>query len=772
MDTRSVETKLAAARTRLILDKPFLGALVLRLPLVAADPQWCRTTATDARSLYYNPQYIEALGADEAQFVLAHEALHCALSHFSRRAHRLRHRWDIACDYAINPLLVQEGLTPPPGSLLEPSFEGMTAEEIYPCLDDNTDKQDTLDEHLYDHDEPDEGGRGGRGGRAPPQGASGAGGGSAESEADLQRGAAPPPLSASEREALSVQWRQRLAGAAQQAMRSGKLGGAMARMVDFLLQPQLPWRMLLARYMTALARDDYSYTRPSARRGGPAILPSLRSTQINLVVALDVSGSVSGQEMAEFLGEVDALKGQLRARITLQACDAELARDGPWCFEPWEAFVLPRRFQGGGCPGCAAGPAAVLHRCPGRIPGPAPGLSGDLAGQGQGRRALGPAHPAQLMGLSSADSLRLHVLLRQALQAVRIDKSRMQVHALTEQGEARVVLNPNCKDDAYLKQVRQLLSSHVLGSPGGYPVYLKRWTRMGQARKQSLERLLLLGEPEAVAAVVHAPDLTEELARRAWWAVPSADNARRMLACARAADSPMGPVLAHYLVDYLPFEQEPQAMIDSVRLVLRPGLIDARTRAQLWGRCQRKNSYYVGFLQALPDALPVQISPHPDWERLRGRLAELCGAGNPYAVQLLRVLGAPGQAFLDTAERVLHKPNNQDVVVALLEAVGAYFAPVRPDEVRRRRIEAVLADAEALGDAGAERPEALRELRQTLPGFDESIRAMLVLSMLSEQLVAPIFGLTDAIGTLMRRKIEPVAGPILAQFAVLRGRAP
>ncbi|MCU7958997.1 MAG: hypothetical protein KZQ58_03165, partial [gamma proteobacterium symbiont of Bathyaustriella thionipta] len=53
-----LETKLAAARTRLILDKPFLGALVLRLPMIAANPDWCRTTATDARKFYYNPAYI------------------------------------------------------------------------------------------------------------------------------------------------------------------------------------------------------------------------------------------------------------------------------------------------------------------------------------------------------------------------------------------------------------------------------------------------------------------------------------------------------------------------------------------------------------------------------------------------------------------------------------------------------------------------------------------------------------------------------------------
>ncbi len=85
IDIGAIETKLAAARTRLILDKPFLGALVLRLPLLAAKPDWCATTATDARAFYYNPEYIDRLSMDETQFMLAHEALHCALSHFARR---------------------------------------------------------------------------------------------------------------------------------------------------------------------------------------------------------------------------------------------------------------------------------------------------------------------------------------------------------------------------------------------------------------------------------------------------------------------------------------------------------------------------------------------------------------------------------------------------------------------------------------------------------------------------------------------------------------
>ena len=62
---KSIETKLAAARTRLILDKPFLGALVLRLPMQEVDALWCPTTATDARKFYYNRDYIEALSLDD-----------------------------------------------------------------------------------------------------------------------------------------------------------------------------------------------------------------------------------------------------------------------------------------------------------------------------------------------------------------------------------------------------------------------------------------------------------------------------------------------------------------------------------------------------------------------------------------------------------------------------------------------------------------------------------------------------------------------------------
>jgi len=325
MSEASAADKLAAARTRLILDKPFLGALAMRLPLVAAGA-WCRTTASDARQLYYNPAWIADLSTSQVQFVLAHEALHCALGHFARRGHRVKRRWDLACDLAINPLLVAEGLTPPDEALVLDLYPGMAAEEIYPCLADKPDDE-PQDEHVWD----------GEGG----SGTSGVGG------AGSSAGGRPPPLSARDKERLEQQWQRHLAAAAQRAREAGKLAGALARLAATALAPKVSWRVLLAQYLSQVARDDYSYQRPS-RREGEMILPSLRSRSGELVVALDISGSVSDDALAQFVAELNAIKGTLPVRISLLACDTALAPDAPWRFEAWQQLQLPRKFQGGG----------------------------------------------------------------------------------------------------------------------------------------------------------------------------------------------------------------------------------------------------------------------------------------------------------------------------------------------------------------------------------------------------------------------------------------
>lgn len=248
---RAAAAKLAAARARLILDKPFLGALVLRLPLVEAG-HWCKTTGTDARKLYYNPQWVDALSSAQTQFALAHEALHCALGHFARRGRRVQRIWDLACDFAINPLLLDEGLQPPLGAQVLDLYRGMAAEEIYPCISDTLDSEQ-FDDHVWDGDDGGQAGGGngeaqdqGQGGGAQPPGPSAQAGGqpqAAEPQADPQSGSASPspvdppdspgdrqdgppaPLSAQQKEQLQQQWQRFMAAAAQRAREAGKLSG-------------------------------------------------------------------------------------------------------------------------------------------------------------------------------------------------------------------------------------------------------------------------------------------------------------------------------------------------------------------------------------------------------------------------------------------------------------------------------------------------------------------------------------------------------------------
>ncbi len=306
---------MAAARTRLILDKPFLGALALRLPLVEAEAGWCQSTWSNGKALYYNRSYIETLDIEQTQFALSREAMHCALLHFYRRANRNKTLWETACDLAVTPLLINDGLKPTPDSVYQPELDGMTAEEIYPLLDENELQQ-------------------------PPSQSNSKG--ESEQQQEAQR------LSQDQLELLAGQWRQRLAAAAQQAMQAGKLNVQMMRLVDGFLQPKLPWRSLLAQYLSTTARNDYSYTRPSNRRGDPAVFPGLRSEEIDLVIAVDTSGSIRENEVEQFFSEINAIKGQLRARITLLCCDTEIEKSCPQVFEAWDDFKCEKHIAGGG----------------------------------------------------------------------------------------------------------------------------------------------------------------------------------------------------------------------------------------------------------------------------------------------------------------------------------------------------------------------------------------------------------------------------------------
>jgi len=338
--------------------------------------------------------------------------------------------------------------------------------------------------------------------------------------------------------------------------------------------------------------------------------------------------------------------------------------------------------------------------------------------------------------LSAEDALRLNVLLAGELHAVRIDEGAMVLHALTPKGEARISLHPNCRPDLYVMRVRELLGGHAMGSPGGYPVHLRRWTRMGHANPKNLEALLRLGEPEAVTAVALAPTLDDELARRAWWALPTMEVARYMLGHDAVRQGAMGKVLADFLIEHLPFEEDPIQAMNSIRAVIGAGLLDAAASEQLWAKAKRRPHYFIGFLEHRPDALPAGA------ERvLPAALQARALAGDPWAALLERCLAPSGQSFLAAAELVLEKPPAHEAVYLLLDILGHYFSPLR--------------ELEPPADPG--------------DGWRDEIEAMLALSRLSNASAVPILTRTTAVGPLMRRHLEPLFVPIIGHIRVLRG---
>lgn len=334
--------------------------------------------------------------------------------------------------------------------------------------------------------------------------------------------------------------------------------------------------------------------------------------------------------------------------------------------------------------------------------------------------------------LAPEDSLRLHVLLAAGdILAVRIDENQHQLHALTGRGEAKLVLHPVGRADRYLSRVRELLGGHALGSPGGYPVHLRGWTRLGQGGAMRLDALLKLGEPEAVMAVANAAELTDELARRVWWACPEMEIARSMLRHPAVREGSMAEVLSDYLIEHLPFEEDPVAAMHSVRAVVAAGRVDEAAAQALWSKGKRRPHYLIGFLESATDNLP---------EQQPARALPVVVDG-PWGEMLRTNFSANGQAWLRGAMLALDKPPAHEAVYLLIELLQQRFAPVRDVPPP---------------------PQVSTEL----PVEANAIRA---LAALKEDEAVAILVATTAVGPLMRRKLAPVLDPLLAH---LRSLAP
>ena len=308
---------------------------------------------------------------------------------------------------------------------------------------------------------------------------------------------------------------------------------------------------------------------------------------------------------------------------------------------------------------------------------------------------------------------------------------------------------------------------------------------MGDVRNSSLDKLLLLGEEEAVVAVVNNKDITADIATSAWWALQSADNARSMLANKVVVESDIGKELAAFLIEFLPFEEDPLSMLISTRLVLQAGLIDEADVLKLWKKGKSKNTLYVGFLDSRPDTLPEIQPEHSRYQELQETLSDLLLQKNPYALTLCKLHSTQGQSFLKTAESSFKRLPNYDICGALFETIRRYVYVNQPEAGQNQQhYELALSlqgqpqtdinELSSLVDAiyyeqdNISSSKELKAVQSLVPDLSEQLKALLFLSRTTQTLLAPTIANSTAVGSLMRKKLKPVFDPILMNLRILQ----
>tara|TARA_Y100000310_G_scaffold345399_1_gene464471 strand:+ start:1205 stop:2467 length:1263 start_codon:yes stop_codon:yes gene_type:complete len=313
-----VATKIDKAMTQLLINHPFFATILLRMERVEAPER--PTMSTDGKHLWYNSEFVESLSTEELMGVLCHEALHPAMAHHLRKNRREHWQWNRACDYAINPIVLDAELKMPDDCLYEKEYRDMSAEEIYNKLDPTEDDPSTTPSGGGEGEEGDQ--SQGQGPPPPPDKDQDEQPSSPEEEESGEKkapkgtpqwGQVEEPvndmgqsLSPSEMREREEEIKLTIQEAAMAAKRQGKLPAGVERMIEELMEPKLDWRAILARWAGDFARVDYSFRFPNKKfiQSG-FIMPSLKSETIGKVIfAIDTSGSMSQDDIKDVLGEV------------------------------------------------------------------------------------------------------------------------------------------------------------------------------------------------------------------------------------------------------------------------------------------------------------------------------------------------------------------------------------------------------------------------------------------------------------------------------------
>lgn len=325
--------KLTKARAYLVLNHPFWASLALQVPLV--EDKNCRTGWTDGTKIAYNPGYIESLPEAAVVSFVAHEVGHPAFLHHLRVGDREHIRFNVAADYAINPILKEAGFVIPDGWLCDDKYKGMSAEAIYSRLPNG--KSQT-----------------GKGGGSGGGGGQGSGAGCGPGEVRKYPGKDGKESSSSERRKEESDWKTKVSQAAQVAKSRGEMPGGLERYVREFLSPKIDWRAVLASYLSDTLESDYSWQQPNRRYLNSGIyLPSLAGEPSgNVLILIDTSGSISEKDMEMLAAEAQGIITSYEIELDVVYVDSRF--QGHQHFTSSDVPLKLKPKSGGGtdyCPG-------------------------------------------------------------------------------------------------------------------------------------------------------------------------------------------------------------------------------------------------------------------------------------------------------------------------------------------------------------------------------------------------------------------------------------
>ena len=311
------------ARSALLRDQPFFGSLLLYLEPVMRKPEEMTipTMATDGTHLFYCEDFVMSLPGDQLQTVMIHEVCHIALCHLSRVGGRTPMRWNWAADFAANDLIAsttdsngRKIFTPLPGWLLNAAWHDESAEQIYTKLP---------------APQP-----GGGQGKYP--------GPTMDDHTQWKDFAKDQSVEAKEQD-----WKDRVAKASVEARSRGKMPGGWQTVVDNFLEPKMSWKQIIQDTVVSLAKNDYRLFPPNKKHIWRGIyLPSLRGEEINIAFDIDVSGSISDEEIHEALSEVKGICDQFTDyTIFLRAFDTKI--QNRWELHPFDPVPTVVNGRGG-----------------------------------------------------------------------------------------------------------------------------------------------------------------------------------------------------------------------------------------------------------------------------------------------------------------------------------------------------------------------------------------------------------------------------------------